>query len=120
MIILGDTIKEMSKLQDKSIDLILCDLPYGVTNHKEDKLIPLDKLWEQYNRVIKDSGSVILFAQGLFYVDLVNSNRKNFRYDLVWDKVLVSGFLDANRLSGLGRRITYQVLYLILVVFMVL
>lgn len=97
MIVLGDTIEEMSKLQDKSIDLILCDLPYGVTNHREDKLIPLDKLWEQYNRIIKDNGSVILFAQGLFYVDLVNSNRKNFRYDLVWDKVLVSGFLDANR-----------------------
>lgn len=96
-VILGDTIEEMSKLPNNSIDLILCDLPYGVTNNKKDIVIPFDKLWEQYNRLIKDEGSVILFAQGLFYVDLVNSNRKNFRYDLVWDKELTSGFLDANR-----------------------
>lgn len=82
----------MKSIPDKSVDMICCDLPYGVTNNKKDIALPFDKLWEQYNRIIKDNGCIALFAQGLFYVDLVNSNRKMFRYDLVWDKVMTSGF----------------------------
>lgn len=78
--------------------MICCDLPYGVTQHKSDVVIPFDKLWGQYERIIKDNGCIALFGQGLFYVDLVNSNRKLFRYDLVWDKVLTSGFLNAKRM----------------------
>lgn len=85
-------------IEDKSIDAIICDLPYGVTQNKQDIIIPLDKLWEQYERVIKDNGAIVLFGQGLFFVDLINSNRKLFRYDLVWDKQLISGFLNANRM----------------------
>ena len=85
-------------IKDKSIDLILCDLPYGVTNNKSDIKLPLDELWNQYERIIKTNGAIILFAQGIFYVDLVNSNRKLFRYDIIWDKKLVSGFLNSKRM----------------------
>ena len=88
----GDCLEIMKSIPDKSVDMICCDLPYGVTNNKKDIALPFDKLWEQYNRIIKDNGCIALFAQGLFYVDLVNSNRKMFRYDLVWDKVMTSGF----------------------------
>lgn len=62
-----------------------------------DIILPWCQLWTQYNRVIKDNTAIILFAQGIFYIDLVSSNRKMFRYDLVWNKVLTSGFLNANR-----------------------
>ncbi len=78
--------------------MILCDLPYGITKNPEDKRIPFDLLWEQYTRIIKDTGVIALFAQGIFFIDLVCSNRKMFRYDLIWDKVLSSGFLNANRM----------------------
>ena len=78
--------------------MICCDLPYGTTQNTKDIVIPFEPLWKQYNRIIKPNGATVLFAQGLFYVDLVNSNRKMFRYDLVWDKVLPSGFLNANRM----------------------
>lgn len=93
-----DCLKAFQNIPDKSIDLILCDLPYGVTQNKNDIPIPFDLLWEQYERIIKDKGAILLFGQGLFYIDLVNSNRRLFRYDLVWDKRLISGFLNANRM----------------------
>lgn len=93
-----DCLEGMKKIPDKSVDMILCDLPYGVTQNKKDVVIPFVPLWEQYERIIKDNGAIVLFAQGLFYVDLVSSNRKLFRYDLIWDKVLSSGFLNANRM----------------------
>ena len=85
-------------IADKSVDMILCDLPYGTTQNKYDIILPFNKLWEQYERIIKDNGAIVLFGQGLFFVDLINSNRKLFRYDLVWDKQLISGFLNANRM----------------------
>lgn len=94
----GDCLELMKNLSDKSIDMILCDLPYGVTANKADIQIPFEPLWQQYERIIKDNGAIVLFAQGIFYVDLVNSNRKLFRYDLVWDKQLVTGFLNAKRM----------------------
>ena len=97
-VILGDCIEEMKSIPDKSIDMILCDLPYGVTQNKKDKRIPFEPLWAEYKRIIKDDGCIALFGQGIFYVDLVNSNRKMFRYDLVWDKKLTTGFLNANRM----------------------
>lgn len=71
------------QIKDKSIDMILCVLPFGVTQNEKDIPLDLNLLWKQYNRIIKDNGCIALFAQGLFYVDLVNSNRKMFRYDLV-------------------------------------
>ena len=94
----GDCLELMKDIPDKSIDLILCDLPYGTTRNSWDEVIPFDKLWAQYNRIIKDNGAILLFAQGKFYVNLVSSNMKMFRYDLVWDKELVSGFLNAKRM----------------------
>lgn len=93
----GDCLEVMQKIDDATVDMILCDLPYGVTNNKKDIVIPFDKLWKQYERIIKNNGVIALFAQGIFYVDLVSSNRKLFRYDLVWDKILTSGFLNCNR-----------------------
>lgn len=95
---LGDCLEIMNEIPDKFVDMILCDLPYGVTQNKKDIALPFDKLWQQYSRIVKDNGCIALFGQGSFYVDLVNSNRKMFRYDLVWDKVLTSGFLNANRM----------------------
>ena len=94
----GDCLKLMDTLTEKSVDLILCDLPYGVTANSLDVQIPLEPLWKQYRRIIKDDGAICLFAQGVFFVDLVNSCRELFRYDLVWDKVLPTGFLNANRM----------------------
>ena len=97
-LIQGYCLEKMKDIPDKSIDMILCDLPYGITQNKQDIIIPFDKLWEQYERIIKDNGAIVLFGQGLFFVDLINSNRKLFRYDLVWDKQLISGILNANRM----------------------
>ena len=94
----GDCLELMKDLPDKSIDAIIADLPYGTTQNKSDIILPFDKLWAQYERIIKDNGAIVLFGQGLFFVDLINSNRKLFRYDLVWDKQLISGFLNANRM----------------------
>ena len=97
-IVNADCLIAMKYIKDKSIDMILCDLPFGVTSHKEDIPIPFEPLWKEYERIIKDNGAIILFAQGLFYVDLVNSNRKLFKYDLIWDKKLTTGFLNAKRM----------------------
>lgn len=94
----GDCFELLPDIPDKSVDAIIADLPYGVTNNPDDKPLPLDVLWREYKRIIKDNGVVLLFGQGTFYVDLVNSNRKMFRYDIIWDKRLVSGFLNANRM----------------------
>jgi DNA modification methylase len=88
----------MKNIPDKSIDMILCDLPYGKTKHENDKPLPFDLLWREYRRIIKTSGAILLFGQGTFFVDLVNSNRKLFRYDLVWNKHLTTGFLNAHKM----------------------
>ena len=88
----------MKEIPSKSLDMILCDLPYGVTKNPCDKKLPYEELWREYKRIIKDNGAILLFGQGKFYVELVESNRKWFRYDIVWDKVLISGFLNANRM----------------------
>ncbi len=95
----GDCLELMKDIPDGSVDFILCDLPYGKTQNVLDKPLPFILLWEQYKRIIKENGCICLFGQSTFYVDLVNSNRKWFRYDLVWDKQLKSGFLNANRMQ---------------------
>lgn len=94
----GDCLELMKKLPEKSVDLIICDLPYGVTANEKDIRIPFEPLWELYNKIIKENGAILLFGQGLFFIDLVNSNKKMFRYDLVWDKQLITGFLNAKKM----------------------
>lgn len=95
-LILGDCLDVMKVIPDKSIDMILCDLPYGVTKNVWDKPIPFAPLWEHYNRIIKDNGAIILFGQGMFTANLMLSNKKMWRYNLVWNKVLSTGFLNSN------------------------
>ena len=98
-IIQGDCFDVMDKIQDKSIDLILTDPPFAITRNKWDKEINLGELWKHYNRIIKDNGAIIIFAQGVFFAKLVLSNEKQYRYDLVWKKGnRVSGFLNANKM----------------------
>ena len=72
----GDCLELLNDVDDKSVDMILCDLPYGQTHNKWDSVIPLDKLWKQYKRVIKDNGCIALFGQGMFTADLMYSNKK--------------------------------------------
>lgn len=98
-----DCLIGMRNIPDKSIDCIICDLPYGVLNRNNpsaqwDNIIPIEPLWEQYERVIKDNGAIVLFAQGIFTAQLMMSNPKLWRYNLIWDKInRATGFLNANR-----------------------
>lgn len=92
----GDCLVLMKDIPDKSIDMILCDLPYGTTRCKWDNIISFDSLWGEYNRIIKDNGAIILFADGIFTAKLVLSNQKIWRYNLVWDKKRGCDFLNAN------------------------
>lgn len=82
----GDCLEVMKQIPDKSVDMILCDLPYGSTACPWDVVIPFDKLWEQYKRIIKDEGVVCLFGTEPFASKLRTSNLKQYRYDWVWDK----------------------------------
>lgn len=93
-----DCLRLMPKIPDRIIDFILCDLPYGRTQNKEDAQIPFDSLWKEYRRIIKPNGCIALFADGMFMADLMKSNEKWWRYNLVWDKVLKSGFLNSHRM----------------------
>lgn len=94
----GDCLELMKDIPPESIDMILCDLPYGTTNCRWDSEIPLEPLWEQYNRIIKEHGAILLFGQPPFSSRLVCSNLKMFRYEWVWHKPLPLGFLNANRM----------------------
>lgn len=94
----ADCFDILPKIETGSVDMVLCDLPYGVTNNEKDKALDLQRLWPEYKRIVKENGCIALFAQGMFYVDLIDSNREMFRYDLVWDKEHTTGFLNANRM----------------------
>lgn len=96
-ILQGDCLELMKQLDDRSVDMILCDLPYGVSNNEWDKPINLDDLWTQYNRIIKPHGAIALTAVQPFATDLIDSQRSLFRYDLIWVKTVSSGNLNANR-----------------------
>jgi DNA modification methylase len=87
----GDCLEEMKRIPDKSVDMILCDLPYGTTACKWDTIIPFEPLWEQYKRIIKDRGAIVLFGSEPFSSHLRMSNIKQYKYDWVWDKKLPSG-----------------------------
>ena len=93
----ADCLDYMQEIEEKSIDMILCDLPYGTTQCKWDIVIPFEPLWEQYNRIIKDNGAIVLFASEPFASKLRLSNLKNYKYDWVWDKVKGTGFLNAKK-----------------------
>lgn len=95
---LGDCFDLMGDIPDKSIDLIICDLPYGTTRNKWDTPLNLDALWQHYRRVIKPNGAVLLFAQMPFSITLGASNIKNLRYELIWHKTRPTGFLNANKM----------------------
>src|SRR5574344_2987197 len=94
---LGDCLELMKDIADKSIDMILCDLPYGTTACKWDVVIPFEPLWEQYERIIKDNGAIVLFGTQPFVTDLINSNRQYFRYDLIWDKDFGTDIFMSNK-----------------------
>lgn len=93
-----DCLEGMKEIPDKSVDMILCDLPYGTTACKWDTIIPFEPLWEQYERVIKDNGAIVLFGTEPFSSSLRLSNLKWFKYDWIWDKVSVVGFVNAKRM----------------------
>lgn len=97
-LIFDDCLNAMKNIPDKSIDLILCDLPYGTTACKWDSVIPFEPLWEQYERVIKQHGIIALNAAQPFTSALVMSNPKWFRYDLIWEKDKATGYLNARRM----------------------
>ena len=92
-IIHGDCLEIMKDISDKSIDMILCDLPYGTTACKWDVVIPFEPLWEQYKRVIKDNGAIVLFGSQPFTSALVMSNPDWFKYELIWQKTLATNFM---------------------------
>lgn len=93
----GDCLELMKIIPNKSVDLILCDLPYGTTSCAWDTILPFDKLWEQYNRIIKDNCAIVLFGSEPFSSYLRMSNIKNYKYDWIWDKHNTNGFLNAKK-----------------------
>lgn len=97
-ILQGDCLSLMRGLPDHSVDLVLCDLPYGITHNKWERPLPLPDLWKEYRRIVKSSGYVILTGQGLFTSALMESNRRQFSHKLVWIKHKARGFLNANRM----------------------
>jgi len=97
-ILLGDCLELMKDIPNGSIDMILCDLPYGTTQNKWDSIIPLDKLWEQYKRIIKPNGAIVLFAQTPFDKVLGASNLNMLKYEWIWIKNRGTGHLNAKKM----------------------
>jgi len=95
--IYGDCLQVMGGLEEKSVDMILCDLPYGTTQNKWDSVISLERLWEEYNRVIKKNGVIALTSQGAFTARLILSNEKFFKYKIVWEKSKPTNFLNVKK-----------------------
>lgn len=103
LLILGDCLDVMRSIPNGSVDMVLCDLPYGVLNKgnegaRWDSIIPFQPLWEHYKRIVKDNGAIVLFGTGMFTAKLMLSQPKLWRYNLVWDKVNPTGFLNSNRM----------------------
>lgn len=92
-----DCLNALFKIPSNSIDLILCDLPYGTTENNWDSVIPLNKLWNHYQRIIKDRGAIVLTSQGIFTAKLILSNEKLFKYKYVWIKSKATNFLNAKK-----------------------
>ena len=96
----GDCLEVMKDIPDKSIDMILADLPYGTTKLKWDSIIPFEPLWEQYERITKDNGAIVLFGSQPFTSALVMSNPKLFRYEWIWEKTKTANFMHLKRQPG--------------------
>ena len=94
----GDAFDFMQDCKDQSIDLICTDLPYGITQNGWDSILPLEKMWAEFNRIIKDRGAIVLTASQPFASKLICSNLDNFKYDLVWEKTIASGQLNVKRM----------------------
>ena len=94
----GDCLELMKEIPDGSVDMILCDLPFGTTKNPWDVPLPFEPLWEQYNRIIKGNGAIVLFSQMPFTAQLVMSNPKYFRYEWIWQKTKCSGFMNAKKM----------------------
>ena len=90
-----DCLEGMKRIHNGSVDCIVCDLPYGTTACAWDSIIPFDLLWEQYKRIIKPKGNIVLFSAGLFTLNLIQSNIKDFRYKLIWKKNVPTGMASA-------------------------
>ena len=106
----GDCLELMKDIPDGSVDMILCDLPYGTTSCKWDSVIPFEPLWEQYKRIIKDNGAIVLFGSQPFTTELNHSNLKMFRYEWIWLKNNSTGFQLANKMP-LKKHETISVFY---------
>jgi site-specific DNA-methyltransferase (adenine-specific) len=91
----GDCLEAMKYIADKSINAIICDLPYGTTNCKWDSVLDLDKLWEQYKRILKENGVIVLFAQTPFDKVLGCSNLEWLKYEWIWEKTQATGYFNA-------------------------
>lgn len=96
-IICDDCLKVLPSIPNKSVDMILCDLPYGTTQNQWDSIIPLNELWRQYERIIKDNGVIALTSQGIFTAKLIVSNQALFKYKIVWIKSKSTNFLNAKK-----------------------
>ena len=93
----GDCLDVMAKIPTASIDMVLCDLPYGTTQNKWDSVIDLDRLWDAYHRVVKSDGAIVLTSQGIFTAKLMLSNERHFKYKLAWEKSKPTNFLNAKK-----------------------
>ena len=98
MLFNGECLNIMSTLSDDCVDMVFCDLPYGTTQNSWDSLIPFDKLWEQYRRIVKENGAIVLTAQSPFDKILACSNLKDFRYEWIWEKNKATGHLNAKKM----------------------
>lgn len=97
LLIQADCLQAMRTIKDGSVDLILCDLPYGTTQNKWDSVIDLPALWAEYERILKPNGAIVLTSQGIFTAKLILSNERLFKYKLVWEKSKSTNFLNAKK-----------------------
>ena len=93
-----DCIEGMKSIPDGAVDMILVDPPYGTTNNFWDKQLPMSEMWEEFKRVTKHNAAIVIFSQLPFAVDLINANRKMFRYEWIWHKDIGAGFLNARKM----------------------
>jgi len=94
----GDCLDLMKNIKNKSVDMILCDLPYGTTKCKWDSIIPLDKIWVEYKRIVKNNAPILLFGQTPFDKILGCSNLDWLRYEWIWEKTQATGFFNAKKM----------------------